>query len=467
MRAFAIAAAVAALIVAAVPAHGQGDAADTDTADAVHCAPPATGRRGALDAATLDALLQRLPRCQHRPDWLAAMGHQLNLAQRYVEAADLIERALLLDPDLQGARVDYAVALAGTGDLIAARELLAQVLEATDLPPGLRVTLARQRSLLAQEPAEGWLWTGSVDLRMGYDTNLLGAPNLDSLTLTLGGQLVEVPLDESYRAIGGTYGQADAVLSALRSDADGYWQVGLSLRARGSPATPDADSRQAEVVLEHGRTLPGSTGWRLHGLLAAAGLESGLSDYATRTVVFGVDPRWAPGCDSRVSVEAQWRRYADDPVLSGRYTGMAVSSICLTTLDYRAPAGQDLWSVRAGVDVPDSPDRPGGRQFQAQVRWATNQPLARWQPGWPGYLWFDLDLSLQHDAKGYSPIIESGRSRIIRRAGLRTEVRVPWRDWGGIVLEPAIGVDAVRQWSNIPLFGLDSVGPYAALRGRW
>ncbi|NWG75495.1 MAG: hypothetical protein HXY24_12950 [Rubrivivax sp.] len=275
-------------------------------------------------------------------------------------------------------------------------------------------------------------------------------------------------LDDSYQAVPGGYGQADAVLSALRTDgADRYWQVGLSLRGRTSPALPEADSRQAELVVEHGRVLPVAGGVPVHVAAAAAGLESGLSDYATGTLVVGFDPRWAPGCDSRVSLEAQWRRYSNDPVLSGRYSGVAVSSACLTVLDYRASAGQDLWSARVGIDVPDSPERPGGRQLQAQLRWATNQPLARWLPAWNGFLWLDTDFSLQRDASGYSPIIESGRPRNIWRASFRFELRVPWIDRFGVVFEPASGLDVVAQRSNIPLFDLNSVGPYVALRARW
>lgn len=469
MRLLACAWAAAAVLVA-TQSVAAADAPSAEGSTAAACTPPPAGRRGFVDAAALDALLAQLPQCQHSPEWLVAVGHQLNLAQRYADAADVIERALMLDPGLKGALVDYAVALAGSGDLDAARELLAQVLDDADLPPGLRATLTRQRSMLAQVPGEGqrWRWSGSAGLRFGYDTNLLGAPDLDSLTLTIGGQLVEVLLDDSYQAVPGSFGQVDAVLSALRTDGtDRYWQVGLNLRARASPALAEADSRLAEFVVEHGRVLPVAGGVPVQVAVAAAGLESGITDYATRTIVVGLDPRWAAGCDSRVSLEAQWRRYTNDPVLSGRYTGVGVSSACLTALDYRAPAGQDLWSARVGIDVPDSPERPGGRQLQAQLRWATNQPLSRWRPAWRGYVWLDTDFSLQRDASSYSPIIESGRSRTIWRAGLRFELRVPWVDRGDVVFEPASGVDVVVQRSNIPLFELNSVGPYVALRARW
>ena len=65
------------------------------------------------------------------------------LAQgRVEEAAIALEKALLLDPNLPGAQLDYAQALAQIGLKGSARAILADVLKRPDIQPALKSKLA-------------------------------------------------------------------------------------------------------------------------------------------------------------------------------------------------------------------------------------------------------------------------------------------------------------------------------------
>jgi hypothetical protein len=63
---------------------------------------------------------------------------------RYTDALDHLERALMLNPGLKGAQIDYAVALAGIGDYASALTLVQDLLADPALPSGLVPVLQRQ-----------------------------------------------------------------------------------------------------------------------------------------------------------------------------------------------------------------------------------------------------------------------------------------------------------------------------------
>ena len=63
--------------------------------------------------ASLEALLAEVAQCQTDAEFLAQLGFLLNAQGRYTEALDHLERALMLNPGLKGAQIDYAVAPTG------------------------------------------------------------------------------------------------------------------------------------------------------------------------------------------------------------------------------------------------------------------------------------------------------------------------------------------------------------------
>ena len=102
-------------------------------ADAASCASPPVQQDPAPET-TLEHMLAAVPACQKDAPFLATLGQLLNSQGRYLEAADHLERALMLQPSLKDAQLSYAIALTGSGDVQSAAALLDNLLADPALP---------------------------------------------------------------------------------------------------------------------------------------------------------------------------------------------------------------------------------------------------------------------------------------------------------------------------------------------
>jgi hypothetical protein len=404
----------------------------------------------------------------------------LNRAGRHAEALDHLERALMLEPALVPAQLGYLLALAGSGDLDAALAYATQLLDAGSLPPEVAQPLARrvagwQQDLQAPPQVAASRTRYSIGVRAGHDSNLLGAPNLNSLTLILAGQPVDLPLDDSYRSRPGSYLRFDASVDHTRlldDLAPGLrLDVGALARHRASGQVPLSDLGQGQVVAELSQVRR-RAGWYVSG--SAAMLESAIGT-RYRTLGAGGGAQWrlaglgAP-CEARTGLEAQQRTLASNPVLSGRYAGVLALLHCeipgvAPKAAPGAPAAQPAWQLLMihGTDRPDDPARPGGAQRQSLARLT-----GLWGP-WLG----EIDAERRLDAATYSALLGDDVREVRRRAARvewRRAVRAPWEAGpaaAGAGLELRLGVEWSEQRSTIGLFGARSWGPYVALRHTW
>ncbi len=418
---------------------------------------------------SLPRLLDALPRCQKDATFLATLGQRLNNEGRYLEAADHLERALMLDANLKDAQLSYAIALTGSGDITSATALLDQMLGDPGLPEALRPLIQKQRAALIDLAAANRFaavsasypgaWQSRVTLaaRVGYDSNLMGSPNLDSLTLTLSGQTLVLALDQSYLARGGSYARADAQMDLQHSAADGSrWDAVASLRSRYSATLGEAGSTQLDLLLERSQSQPGALGSYLNATASVLESRAGMH-YSAPSLAAGVV--WRGGaedaCQARAGAEWQARNYLTNPVLSGRYAGVTGYWSC------QQPSGlQWLLGLKTGRDAAQDPARPGGDQSQSSVRLAGYMPLAA--TGQRGLL-LDFEQSQQTDASGYSPIIDDGGIRSVSRRAARLEYQqtlAPGAQW-------LLGLERVAQSSSLPLFQQDNWGAYSGLRVSW
>jgi tetratricopeptide (TPR) repeat protein len=453
-------------------------------------------------AAALQRMLAQLPSCQKDAVFLSTLGQLLNSQGRYLEAADHLEHALMLEPDLKDAQFSYAIALTGSGDIASARALVDNLLTDAALPAELRPLIERQKALLANGGAladpSAWEKRFTLSTRIGYDTNLLGSPNITSLPLTLAGQTIILQLDGNYLARPAGYVRADAQFELGGNAADGArWDGVASLRARYSPALATAGSTQADLLVERShftpnKAAPGTPSGPYANTATSDGANTGSSgsylnasastlnsNSGTRFFAAGLSAGWgntwgsstqSSSCQSRAGLELQERRYLDNEVLSGRYTGFSLNWSCENLQGARL-----LLGLKAGRDHAADATRPGGHQQQASVRVGTFLPQAMLSFGGSvsgagltasalrNGLSLDFEHSQQQDSSAYSPIIDSGRSRKMLRSTLRAEYQYSFsRSVQGV-----FGAEWVGQTSNIELFRLGSQGVYSGLRMGW
>jgi hypothetical protein len=168
-------------------------------------------------------------------------------------------------------------------------------------------------------------------------------------------------------------------------------------------------------------------------------------------------------CNTRVGAEVQLRNLYSNPVLSGRYAGLAWQWSCNAQPQQVLADGAGLafsqWQIglRAGVDMPTDATRPGGRQQQYSLRAA-----AHLGPRW----YLDAELGHNRDTTAYSAILDNGRVRNTTRLSMRAEYQHPLTGLapGAVAV---LGFEGFRQTANLPLFAIRSSGPYIAIRGQW
>jgi len=424
--------------------------------------------------ASAEDLQEQVANCQNDSNWLAMAGSLLNQKRRYREAADFLERALLFAPDLPQVQLDYIIALAGLGDFASAAAFAEALLAQPDQPQSLREPLMQQlaqwQAATVQKSAgqavtqAGWRTDASIALRLGYDTNILGSPNLGSLAITLGNQTLELLLDETYRAREAGYLRTDAHLAlSHQAPEGGQWRLTARLLARNSPDLPQARIQQYDISAERSR-VPGREP-SPYLTIAASGFDSGTgSHYNAQGLATGLD--WALGreslgqfghqCQLRLGLELSWRRHLAETLLSGLYRGASTNWVC------ESPSGgQWRLTAKAGQDNAQDQQRAGGDQTQASLRLTHQHGLQLW--GKPAVLLSEVDVAASRDAQGYSPLLGNGAVRSMQRATVRLELQHSLLGgWHWLA-----GFELSQQQSNIALIGLSNWGPYTSLGRRW
>lgn len=423
------------------------------------------GERGCLASAAFHAW---------RGATLLALG-------RNSEAIEPLERALLHDPDLPGAQLDLAQALAAEGDTASARSFLTAMRQRADLPLPIGSAIDRQMELLsipervAGALTHGWQSRWQLSALAGADSNLNNAPSSSEITLTLPGQgNVTLPLDTASRARGG--GAALGVLQwqGLRAKGDALWVLQAELRRRQTSerATTYQQSDVAATWLE----APGAPRqWVAR--VATGHLEYGGSSllHATRATLQhqweargrnGLADRWADhlaGCRPAGTLELEHRRYPSTPGLDGVYQGIGLGWLCRRSLPVLAgQGGADLtattsfYSVQArlGKDRPLREGRPGGAYGRAEIRAQWEGPLL--PKGRIGAQW---TATRQIDGQPYSVLLGNVARDTLRHV-LQLEASWPVGDNLSLVGN----AEVARQSSNLSVFETRQRSLYLGLR---
>lgn len=402
--------------------------------------PPHDRAAGRRELQRLEGLAQA---CAERADYFAWAGLVLLTGGQPQQAAIALEKALLLDPDLPGAELDYAQALAELGERAPARQLVQSVLARPDIPHALHDWLTSRE---AEWNASSWRWHWQAQSLLGSESNLNSAPASRNLTLTLPGGDVPLLLAESEQPRSGTASLNSLALEAVRPLGPGRLTLSGTGTLRASPGESGSDLRWIDGAAALVRPLGGiDAGARLESLrlwLGGVDLyhENALKLFAERPLP------WA-ACRAGAGLEADVRNYPASPLLDGRYRGGQLGAAC------RQDGASLSLLAQWGIDRAQDPLRLGGDQQRRDLQLSAGKPLG------PGMLSLTAQWSRLQDADIYSPLLGDVPREILRRVG-RIQYEYPLTR-----KTSAVGyLEKTSQNSNIGLFAQQNNALYLGLR---
>lgn len=403
------------------------------------CAPPEPGQ--------LDRALEAETVCRAAPGFLRGLGRLLNQAGRYAEAAERLEAALLRDPEDWVVQIEYAIALEGSGDRLAAASLMAALRDNPAVDPAAREEIA---AILGRRPHLPVAVLRVAGLALGYDDNLIGGASVGRFELTLPDGRLPVEIAASQRPRGGRVLRAEYRQEGeLAAYGQGQWRYAAAGSYRWSADYESASTLHAGLLVERRPT-------REAGPYALAAYQHLRRDHESLVRLWQALAGWETalealpgGCRLRPALDLQRLDYPATPQLDGRYRGISVRGACLRD--------DLLVQIGVGQDRPAHDVRPGGTQDQLSLR------LARHFPAGDGAgLTVEFEHSRRADREGYSALLENNARRKLRRNALRMEYR--WMYRGG---SPYVSFDWFRQDSNLPLFEVENRILMLGVRIAW
>ncbi len=396
----------------------------------------------------LERVLAHEPTCRKDVDWLFWVGQALNTLHRYPEAADRLESVLMLDPDNWQARVEYLVALEGSGEIPSARALQAELIHDAAIPESVRRALSKR--LLPDLP----LWReqarttySSLTFTLARDSNLLGSPSAGSMDLTFPDGRVPVILAPENRPRSGVLNRLDYrhQLQLPMENGERFWHAFFIGNLRYTPSLTRADYTAYEVRLENAAYEQGP--YIQTHFLGALNRDG---EFYRQTGLEGGWERSQLGevCRLRLGGEYQHRQYPAAEQLEGHYAGLLLRNVCVSP-------GWKM-ELRLGQDMAVHEQRPGGDRQRIQLAFGR---AFNWQEA---RLYLDAEFEHLRDLEGYSPLLETNLKRRINRQLYRVEFNKPM-----FGMEFIAGLELSKQDSNLVLFETESRSVYLGLRYLW
>ena len=412
--------------------------------------------------------------CDVRADFHARRGTLLLSAGWPQEAAVALEKALLLNPELAGAQLDYAQALVLLGQRQQARDLVSQVAQRPDIEPGLKQWLQEgltpRATLLGESAAgsdrtdheSGWSWAGLVQSGLGHESNLASATHTASLTLYLATGPVEVPLADTERPKSGMATKVLAATQGVRPLGDGQLRLNAAVQGRRAAGAVVADNQLAEGGL--GYALPLGPGILLGTLGLHSFVQTGVYNYKDQAYSLKYEPlpTWM-GCKWSGALSRTEQHYINSPSLDGHYDHFRLESACRPAASARlvAPA-ETIAGLSVGRDNPLSPDRPGGVKNRLELYARHEAPLTLPGSRRPVTLTAWGRYSHSRDDKVFSPLLGDAPARTHRQdfgLGMWWPLQPGW--------SAGLDVESTLQKSTNTLLNIRNLSVYGGVRWAW
>ena len=455
--------------------------------------------------ASLEVLASWADACDDNALYHAHRGSQLLALGQTEAAANALEKALLLNPELAGAQLDFAQALAQIGLKGSARAILSGVLQRPDIQPQLKAQLsgatapsssnAASVSMASKSPSSlsPWSFSTLAQTAYGRESNLNGATYTDALTLYLSNGPVILSLSDNakpqpgmafkttlaaqvvYKAAGSQELSINAALGSrvgassadkshgansqtaegslryslpmLAGDASGVWQLGASASDfKLSTASANQSTNQTGNQSSYQNTY--QTAYQDRGLQLKYAWDS-----------LGARCKWSPALGN---VEQQ---FPQSTSLNGTYRFARVELLCSDSRQGQLTPGLGQQETHiafgGGQDTAQTSSRPGGNRSRLDllVRHEQLLTLGVFSANLSGQLTAWLRAASSRDSLPYSELLGDLKSRTIRQdMGLAFWWPIA-QNWS-----TGLNLEATSQRSNNVLFNLKNSTVYLGLR---
>ena len=408
---------------------------------------------------SLEQLAAWADACDENAFFHAYLGAQLLAAGQTEAAAVVLEKALLINPDLPGAQLDFAQALAQIGLNGSARAILSEVLQRPDIQPDLKTQLAKAQPLLAQP---SWQWQALAQTAYGHESNLNSATYTDSLTLYLSNGPVTLGLSDNTKPVSGdAFKTSVALQGTLRVAGLQELAINAAVNSKAGAASVGGNNRTAEGALKY--SLPIAAGnasgvWQL----AAGGTQFWLNSQTAYTdqglqLKYNWDTLGA-ACKLAPSVGAIDQKFPQAPTLNGTYAYTRMDWVCRTSKNQETHV-----ALGAGQDKAQDANRPGGNRARADVQIRHEQIVQLPVLPYVGNVFGQLTAWLRHaqskDKLAYSDLLGDLKSNT-----KRTDVGLGYWVPVSKVWSAGLNIETTSQRSNNTLFNLKNLAVYGGIR---
>ena len=397
--------------------------------------------------------------CDQNAFFHAYLGAQLLAVGQTDAAAVVLEKALLINPDLPGAQLDFAQALAQIGLKGSARAILNEVLQRPDIQPDLKNQLAKVQLEQAQP---SWQWQALAQTAYGHESNLNSATYTDTLTLYLSNGPVTLGLTDNAKPVAGdAFKTSLALQGTMRGAGMQELSVNAAINSKTGAASLSGNNRTAEGTLKYG--LPVAAGnasgvWQL----AVGGTQFWLASQTAYTdqgtqLKFNWGSKGA-ACKLAPSIGAIGQKFPQAPTLNGTYTYARMDWVCRTSKNQETHV-----ALGGGQDKAQDASRPGGNRARADLLLRHEQLVQMPEMPLVGNLSGQLTAWLRHasskDKLAFSELLGDLKSNTQRTDfGLGYWVPVT-KQWSA-----GLNIETTSQRSNNTLFNLKNSAIYAGIR---
>jgi len=408
---------------------------------------------------SLEQLAAWAEACDQNAFFHAYLGAQLLAVGQPDAAAVVLEKALLINPDLPGVQLDFAQALAQIGLKGSARAILSEVLQRPDIQPDLKNQLAKAQLEQAQP---NWQWQALAQTAYGHESNLNSATYTDTLTLYLSNGPVTLGLTDNAKPVAGSaFKSSLALQGTLRGAGLQELSVNAAINSKSGAASAGGNNHTAEGALKY--SLPVAAGnasgvWQL----AVGGTQFWLASQTAYTdqgvqLKFYWDTLGA-ACKAAPSIGAVDQKFPQAASLNGTYTYARMDWVCRTSKNQETHV-----ALGGGQDRAQDASRPGGNRARADLMLRHERFVQMPQMPLVGNLSGQLTAWLRHasskDKLAYSELLGELKSSTQRSDfGLGYWVPVS-KQWSA-----GLNIETTSQRSNNTLFNLKNSAVYAGIR---